>query len=228
MPNDPALNHLLWQDKAAIGLPPFALNLVLAALLSWGLGLAYVRFGRALSNRRRFAQNFLLLTVTTTLVISIVKSSLTLSLGLVGALSIVRFRAAIKEPEELVYLFLAISLGLGLGAGQTVATAVAFAVILGIIVVRHWLRPRPGSPNLHLTISGPEPGRLTPTQIEGVLRQCGLEGRLERYDVTPESVEAAFRVAGADAAQLERSCQQLREQGQGVRVTYVAERDFAD
>ena len=41
-----------------------------------------------------------------------------LSLGLVGALSIVRFRAAIKEPEELVYLFLIISIGLGCGAGQ--------------------------------------------------------------------------------------------------------------
>ena len=46
-----------------------------------------------------------MLGITTTIVITIVKSSLALSLGLVGALSIVRFRAAIKEPEELVYLF---------------------------------------------------------------------------------------------------------------------------
>ena len=52
------------------------------------------------------------------LIISIVKSSLALSLGLVGALSIVRFRAAIKEPEELVYLFFVISIGLSNGANQ--------------------------------------------------------------------------------------------------------------
>ena len=57
----------------------------------------------------------------------IVKSSLAFSLGLVGALSIVRFRAAIKEPEELVYLFLVIATGLGLGANQTKIT------ILGVL-----------------------------------------------------------------------------------------------
>ena len=48
----------------------------------------------------------------------IVKNSIALSLGLVGALSIVRFRAAIKEPEELTYLFLVIATGLGTGSGQ--------------------------------------------------------------------------------------------------------------
>ena len=50
--------------------------------------------------------------MTTMLIISIVKSSLALSLGLVGALSIIRFRAAIKEPEELAYLFLAIGISI--------------------------------------------------------------------------------------------------------------------
>lgn len=79
-------------------LPKLVLSLGLAALLGLVLGEAYFRFG--LSNRRSFARNFLMLTVTTTLIISIVRSSLALSLGLVGALSIVRFRAAIKEPEE--------------------------------------------------------------------------------------------------------------------------------
>ena len=51
------------------------------------------------------------LAIITTLVITVIKFSLALSLGLVGALSIVRFRAAIKEPEELVFLFLIISIG---------------------------------------------------------------------------------------------------------------------
>ena len=54
--------------------------------------------------------------------ITIVKSSLALSLGLVGALSIVRFRTAIKEPEELSYAFLSIAIGLGLGADQRLTT----------------------------------------------------------------------------------------------------------
>jgi hypothetical protein len=71
------------------------------------------------------------------LVIVIVKSSLALSLGLVGALSIVRFRTPIKEPEELVYLFLAIAIGLGYASGQLLITTVLVLAILTMITL--WL-----------------------------------------------------------------------------------------
>ena len=71
-----------------------------------------------------------LLALTTFLVISVVKSSLALSLGLVGALSVIRFRTPIKEPEELVYLFLSISIGLGYGSGQFLLTLICFIIII--------------------------------------------------------------------------------------------------
>ena len=63
------------------------------------------------------------------------KSSLALSLGLVGALSIVRFRTPIKEPEELAYLFISIAMGLGLGANQILATVVAGPGILAFMAI---------------------------------------------------------------------------------------------
>mgnify|MGYP003345424280 CR=1 FL=1 len=66
----------------------------------------YISYGRSLNNKRNFSNSFILLGITTTIVITVVKFSFALSLGLVGALSIVRFRAAIRDPEELVYLFL--------------------------------------------------------------------------------------------------------------------------
>ena len=69
--------------------------------------------------------------------IVIIKNSLALSLGLVGALSIVRFRAAIKEPEELVYLFLVIAIGLGCGAGQIKVITVGILTSLLIIYAYH-------------------------------------------------------------------------------------------
>ncbi|HAE74801.1 MAG TPA: DUF4956 domain-containing protein, partial [Alphaproteobacteria bacterium] len=72
--------------------------------------------------------------------ITIVKSSLALSLGLVGALSIVRFRTPIKEPEELAYLFIAIAMGLGLGADQTLPTVLASLVILVTMALFKWTR----------------------------------------------------------------------------------------
>jgi len=80
-----------------------------------------------------FSKNFVILGTTTCIIIVIVKNSLALSLGLVGALSIVRFRAAIKEPEELVYLFLVIAVGLGCGAGQIKVITVGILTSLLII-----------------------------------------------------------------------------------------------
>ena len=86
----------------------FLINLILTALFAYILGRLYARYGNSFSNKKLFASNFELIAVTTMIIITIVKSSLALSLGLVGALSIVRFRAAIKEPEELAYIFLTI------------------------------------------------------------------------------------------------------------------------
>jgi uncharacterized membrane protein YhiD involved in acid resistance len=224
MQNTQNLLNTAWSRDAAVALPAFALNLLLAAGLAYLLGLAYVRFGQALSNRRMFARNFLLLTITTTLIISIVKSSLALSLGLVGALSIVRFRAAIKEPEELAFLFLTISLGLGLGANQTLVTLVAFALVMVLLAVRHWLHGRPDSPNLYLTVTSPAPHALNVTQVLEALTQTGATASLKRFEQTPESVEGSFLVTFADVARLESFNQRLRELNPAVRVSYVEER----
>ena len=117
MNGNPSLKEFITNQNVEVSLFSFAANLIIAAFLAYLLSLLYERFGQSLSNRKIFSKNLISLTMTTMLVISIVKSSLALSLGLVGALSIVRFRAAIKEPEELVYLFLAISIcrqGIGL------------------------------------------------------------------------------------------------------------------
>lgn len=75
-----------------------------------------------------------LLSIITFLVISVVKSSLALSLGLVGALSIIRFRTPIKNPEELIYLFMALSLGIGFGANQILITVLIFVVFIFIML----------------------------------------------------------------------------------------------
>ena len=111
----------------------FLLNLVITALITYAIGLFYVRFGNSISNRKKYAQNFLLLSLTTMLIIYIVKASVALSLGLVGALSIIRFRTAIKEPEELGYLFLNIGVGLAMGANQVLITLIAVSIILALL-----------------------------------------------------------------------------------------------
>ncbi len=206
-----AVRELFWNSATPNSLPTFVLSLLAAAILGALLGRAYIYFGRSLSNRRVFASNFVLLAVTTTLIITIVKSSLALSLGLVGALSIVRFRAAIKEPEELAFLFLAIAVGLGLGAGQALITVVALVVILGLIAIRGLVRRNPPQPNLYLTVNCPAPGRPTATQVMGLLKQCGATARLKRYDESPGSMEASFLVDFRDVQKIDMFGEQLRQ-----------------
>jgi len=137
---------------APLSLVNLGLNMLVGLLLSLVLAWFYEHYGQSLSNRAKFAQLLPALTLTTALVISIVKSSLALSLGLVGALSIVRFRTAIKEPEELIFLFIAIAIGLGVGADQRWATVVGVAVILGYLAFRTLMARRPAANNLYLNV----------------------------------------------------------------------------
>lgn len=123
----------LEQFTNTINLADFFFGFILTAFLALLIRWFYINYGEAVSNRKRFANNFLPLAMVTMLIITIVKSSLALSLGLVGALSIVRFRAAIKDPEELTYLFLIIGLGLAMGANQFVMGALAIPIILLIL-----------------------------------------------------------------------------------------------
>lgn len=110
----------------------FALTFISALVIS----IIFNKFSKTLSNRQNFSKIFILLGLTTMMVISIIKSSIALSLGLVGALSIIRFRAAIKDPEELVYIFLVMGVGLGFGSGNRVLTLLFVAAVSLVIVLR--------------------------------------------------------------------------------------------
>ena len=219
-----SIRELLWNPEMIAGLPKLILSLGIAALLGVILGQVYIHFGHSLSNRRLFARNFLILVVTTTLIISIVRSSLALSLGLVGALSIVRFRAAIKEPEELAFLFLAISIGLGLGAGQALVTVVALIMILGLIVIRSLFRQSPTQSNLYLTVTSPAAAQLGAGRILQTLAGVGATASLKRFDHTPEFLEAAFLVDFKQVAHLEQFTKQLRELSPEVKVSCLDDR----
>jgi len=207
-----------------VDLGSFAAHLLLAAVLAYLLGRIYVRFGTALSNRDLFARNFVMLTTTTMLIITVVKSSLALSLGLVGALSIIRFRAAIKEPEELSYLFLAIALGLGLGAKQTLTTLAAFGLMAGIIVAKHWVSRRGGRPNLYVTISSESPREATLSRMQEVLRRHSAAAALKRFDETPGSVEASFLASFDGLGNIQACTEELRGLGSGMKISYLEEK----
>jgi hypothetical protein len=116
---------------------PTLFNFFMCILMSFIVRDFYIKRSFSLSGKMHIGSILPILSAVVFLVIIVVKTSLALSLGLVGALSIVRFRTPIKEPEELVYLFLAIAIGLGYAAGQVVITTTVSLLI--ILIIHFWL-----------------------------------------------------------------------------------------
>mgnify|MGYP001276381203 CR=1 FL=1 len=112
------INELINPNIAQLDIIPTLFSFFICVLMSFIVRDFYIKRSFSLTGKMHIGSIIPVLSTVVFLVIVVVKSSLALSLGLVGALSIVRFRTPIKEPEELVYLFLAIAIGLGYGAGQ--------------------------------------------------------------------------------------------------------------
>ena len=199
----------------------FIFNLLLTALLAYVVSIVYVKYGRSLSNRRVFANSFIILAITTMLIITIVKSSLALSLGLVGALSIVRFRTAIKEPEELIYLFLCIAIGLGLGADQRVITFVAILTISGIIYIKHFLFKSKENENLLITIITHNPNKVELNQIITILKEYCLSVNLKRFDENSEVLESSFLVEFESIDKLQNMKSSLQKSNENIEITFL-------
>ena len=133
-----SLENFLLNSAPDISYTNFVFAILISAFLAFLVKIAYIRISRTLNDRVYFSDTFIPLAVITTLVITVVKFSLALSLGLVGALSIVRFRAAIKEPEELVYLFFIIGIGLANGANQFLVSIICTFFIILILFTKKY------------------------------------------------------------------------------------------
>ena len=134
------LNELTLPNMIQLDLIPTLFSFFMCMLMSFIVRDFYIKRSFSLTGKMHIGSIIPVLSTVVFLVIIVVKSSLALSLGLVGALSIVRFRTPIKEPEELVYLFLAIAIGLGYAAGQVLITTILILCILFIIYM--WLSNR--------------------------------------------------------------------------------------
>lgn len=218
--------RFLITENAQISIWDFVVNSIIILVLSLILEFTYSRCAKSLSGRKTFAANFFLIAFTTMLIISIVKSSLALSLGLVGALSIVRFRSAIKEPEELAYLFVTIAIGLGLGADQRVITVVAALILIGIIWGRYLTSKKTRQQNLYLTVSGIGVNKPGLENIDKVVQENFKASKLVRYDETSDLIEAAFWVEIKKTEDLQSFKNRLNELNPDIRVSFIDNNSF--
>lgn len=209
---------------------PFSLGALLVALaigvaLALILRLHFYRYASTLSNRAAIAQVLPFILLTTILIITVVKASLALSLGLVGALSIVRFRTPIKEPEELAYLFIAIAMGLGLGANQIVPTLVASGVILAVMTIIGKSRSRFAGKNTFLSVEwrdqkddGPE---LSLNRLNEIVFKHTRSSDLRRFDVRDGGLEATYFLDVATIGNLSALAGEVGKQFDGAGITFL-------
>ena len=111
------------------------IGMVFALIIGLFIFVVYKKTFSGIMYSTGFAMSLIGLSLVTTLVIMAVTSNVVLSLGMVGALSIVRFRAAIKEPMEIVFLFWSLAAGIVIGAGMIPLAVIGSLIIGGILVL---------------------------------------------------------------------------------------------
>ena len=205
-----------------LSLKAILINLGIGVLLGVTLKWHFERFGTTLGSRYELARSLPFLVLIVCLIISVVKSSLALSLGLVGALSIVRFRTPIKEPEELVYLFMSIAIGLGLGAGQTTLTIVATLFILTVVA---FLRRSFNNRNiscLYITMSwkGDENDTIARELTERVAEES-LDCDLKRLDHAEHGSTLALQVNFTNPDQVFSLMESLKKEHSNLSVSFI-------
>ena len=193
-------------------------DFILCVVMSFILRNFYVRRSFSLTGKMHIGSIIPILATVVFLVILVVKSSLALSLGLVGALSIVRFRTPIKEPEELVYLFLAIAIGLGYAAGQTLLTSVIFLSIL--VISYFWLSNQNNKViEYNLVISWGDK-ELTFEKMTNIISNSVDSIKLIRLEYGENTNTAVLMIAPKETADIEKLSKGLISLDKNLTVSF--------
>ncbi len=214
-----SLNQLWSGDELVLHI--LIVNLLIGFILSIVVMYHYRKFSSVLTNKSTISRVFPFIILTTILIISIVKSSLALSLGLVGALSIVRFRTPIKEPEELAYLFISIAIGLGLGANQTINTVVSSLLILIMMgLIKKKMDVSMYTKDYYLSIdmdnvAGDLPG------IVDIVSSHSAKADMRRYHVTDDFSNIVFFIDIEDVLILNTITQELKLKYKGISISFI-------
>ena len=146
--------------------PTILLSLVLALAAGLFIAWIYRRNYRGVMYSNNFTLTLVMMTLITCPVVMCIRESIQLSMGMVGALSIVRFRTAVKDPLDTAYMFWALTMGILLGAGQFFLTAMVTVGIGALIIVMGQLKFK--QMNAYLLVVHYVPG--LESQINGALK----------------------------------------------------------
>ena len=186
------------ENVTAVSLLDIVLALVLAFCLGLFIFLIYKKTYAGVMYSSSFGVTLVALTMITTLVILAVTSNVVLSLGMVGALSIVRFRSAIKEPLDIAFLFWAIAAGIVLAAGM-IPLAVFGSVLIGIILLVFANRKDMTNPYIVvLTCDGHESEEKAIAYLKEKTKRCSVKSKTARKGAVELNLEIRLQDDNTD------------------------------
>jgi len=198
----------------------FAVEVFIAALIF----AHYKKFGTSLSNQQSFGPVLPFVALTTFLVISAVKESFALSLGLVGALSIVRFRTPVKDPHELAYIFLSIASGIGAAAGQLVMTLTIVPMILVMmILMRGRLRTTSENVFVSMDVEGVIDIEAAFSAVSTAVRKNAARSAFVRYEMNGAVLHVTAEAELAEPESMPRITNEIRQHYPSTNISFYDE-----
>ena len=200
------------------------LDMLLALLLAFGLGVfiffVYKKTFSGVMYSSSFGVTLIAMTMITTVVILAVTSNVVLSLGMVGALSIVRFRTAIKEPLDIAFLFWALTTGITLAAGM-ILLAVVGSIMIGAVLLlfvnkKSYLNPY----IVVINCQDAESEREAKQFLDSQVRRCVVKGKSVQNGAVELQMEIRMREERTDFI---NSLSQMRGIHSAVLVSYNGE-----
>lgn len=178
------------------------LDMALALVLAFGLGLfiffVYKKTYQGVMYSSSFGTTLIALTMITTVVILAVTSNVVLSLGMVGALSIVRFRTAIKEPLDIAFLFWSIAVGIVLAAGM-IPLAVIGSVVIGLILLVFVNRKQHSSPYIAvLSCTDTEAEKAAVEYLQSKTEKCVVKSKTASKGAVELNLDVRLRDDNTD------------------------------
>lgn len=184
------LLQLLQGSSSVVGLDDMALRVAVAIVIGLAIFLSYWISHAGTIYSQKFNVNLVTLTVLTATVMAVIGNNIALSLGMVGALSIVRFRTAIKDARDTTYIFWSIIVGICCGVGQFMAAAVGSVAVFVLMLILGRIR------NDVRTLIIVRGARSQELGIEGAVYEYFRGRATQRVkNTTTESVELIFEVS---------------------------------
>jgi len=201
--------------SAQLTVKQIIIGLAVAALMGILIFIVHKLLNRKETYSLSFGISLAVLPIVTTSIILAIQNSLVVSLGMVGALSIVRFRTAIKDAIDLIYLFWAISMGIICGSGLFYLAFISFAVITIILIIFKLLPIT--SEALVLTIN--YEGLNNQSKIEDIIKKYTKQAIKKASNVQNDIVNSIYEIKLKDDSELLKALNELEE----IKYTSIVE-----